>query len=59
MTEKKKPAPKHTTRTATPGYFFAAMKAGEAMQRKAGTTRKSAKLPTSLDDLKMMKVKLR
>lgn len=59
MTEKKKPAPKHAIRTKTPGYFFAAMKAGESMQRKAGTSRKPAKLPTSLDDLKMMKVKLR
>lgn len=52
----KKPKSKHVVRTATPAYFFGAMKAAAVLQDRRGRPRKMPKLPTSLDDLKARQV---
>lgn len=54
----KKPVekPKRVVRTQVPFYFFSAAKAAQSAQNHRGAARKSSKLPTSIDELRALKV---
>lgn len=45
------PKPRHTIRTKIPGYFFGAMRAADSHRRRHGVKRKTAKLPTTFEEL--------
>lgn len=49
--------PKHVIRPTTCAtYIFGSAKAAVAQQKRRGTTRMPAKLPTSVDELRALKV---
>lgn len=51
--------PHHEIKTNVAAYRFSAGRAAVSRQKREGTERKVAKLPTSLDELKQIEEKLR